>query len=880
MTEDEFDRLVSTGTAAEVLSTLADVPDNQRRKFAKAASRLFRTTVMVWLNDRDGPAAVDEDAARVAFLATASLGELKKVTFHAIPRDLAIDEVLSALSPPWIQEWVEALVADNPHIVERLAPLWRKGLCRRPSGDAIILGYYVPSAWRMDDIEERELLDGDIWRFFEVEGGGEFSLAAHDKYAKSADNCWQTRLLDYAARGKLPRVGLLDGSLDALKRDFGQFRAGWYSRLHTALDPTMEEMSTRSTSYLHLLASTVPPTVSFAMKAVQKLYKSGRIAPVDLVESLDAPLQARQKSTATAALKLLHAAAIQEPALVETAGRKATLALIAEQVDVQSGVLDLIEQLGAAKSPDIRAELAHYLDHVAPSLRARLASLADMEMSPETNVVPIVTESTIVAVEPVACPEDALALFLAVIENPRDPIEIERAMDGLARFGSALRTDSKTLSPLLKRAEQISDAPGDSEIRLVLAITGHALAQGRPIDRQDRLRLRSDNFSCVCFDRNAEIVRLALDGRTLPMLSTPSANSGCIDPTGLIERLANYRTAGAEPGDTDMALALLRLDRQGRSRALQNFHPNGDAELALAYALGGDVEPGRNRALWCSAWAARLPADSDPRIIELCGTRQPDCGVPAVLDLQVQRRQSEGYSWTVVKVAVDPPPSDRSAETIATRFFPASPNKMWQTTTCGSVYADVAWASLIRPGAPEAFFRQALLQMDTCEKLSEHPGRAYIEHFFRPGDAVGPLGAATLAYFLASEDKSVTSLAVDAVIHTASSGRLAAKNFAPALKPFLMSGTLPTKRWTNGFAAISEAGPASASFVRETITSLLTFGPDDAPRDIGGMLELLFELHTASNSVPKDPSLLACLRSMKGGGKTARYSKALLKLAG
>jgi hypothetical protein len=45
------------------------------------------------------------------------------------------------------------------------------------------------------------------------------------------------------------------------------------------------------------------------------------------------------------------------------------------------------------------------------------------------------------------------------------------------------------------------------------------------------------------------------------------------------------------------------------------------------------------------------------------------------------------------------------------------------------------------------------------------------------------------------------------------------------------------------------------------------------------MLELYYELHVDAGTSPNRPGTLACLASLPGGGKTAKFSKKLLALA-
>ncbi len=123
----------------------------------------------------------------------------------------------------------------------------------------------------------------------------------------------------------------------------------------------------------------------------------------------------------------------------------------------------------------------------------------------------------------------------------------------------------------------------------------------------------------------------------------------------------------------------------------------------------------------------------------------------------------------------------------------------------------------------------------------------------------------------------MTSLAIEAAAAVASEGRLSENTFTKALRKFLMVHTLPTRRWTKALKGMAELG--AGAFARDVIVGLLDFAPDETPRDIGGMLELCYELHVAQNTTLTDPAAIACLRSIPGGGKTARFSKKLLFLA-
>ncbi|RRD46928.1 DUF6493 family protein, partial [Arachnia propionica] len=73
-----------------------------------------------------------------------------------------------------------------------------------------------------------DLRENVFWRIFEVEGGGEVSLT-------KGDPTWQRTVLALVADGTLERSRVLRCCLEALTRDFSSYRAGWFSRMWTAL---------------------------------------------------------------------------------------------------------------------------------------------------------------------------------------------------------------------------------------------------------------------------------------------------------------------------------------------------------------------------------------------------------------------------------------------------------------------------------------------------------------------------------------------------------------------------------------------------------------------------------------------------------------------
>ncbi|MEL6482751.1 MAG: DUF6493 family protein, partial [Pseudomonadota bacterium] len=570
----------------------------------------------------------------------------------------------------------------------------------------------------------------------------------------------------------------------------------------------------------------------------------------------------------------------------------AATALINEAVDIQTRALDLIERLGCVEDELVSETLTAHLDAVAPSLRPRLAAMIG-ESAPETAPAPTPAPGAqreepeeAAPVSPVSGLDEAVALFLEVLEGGRDPIAVERAIDGLARFGAAARAAPAKLSPIAKRARQLLERGSESATRLVLAATGVALVEGERIEtilarhypEESYRGVSQHSFAAVFLRRNDEVLAAVRDGRSAPLLSLPTDRSATIAPQALVERLQALRAAGTVLPEEDLSLALLRLAQTGRDEALSRLAPHTEAERAVAYALGAPVAPEKAASLWVAAWAARAPETPDKEVQRLAGGPVAGAGTPATLSLRVEREGSGPYFWVVTRVEVAPPPTPVNQRFLPSSFHLRSENRFDSANACGWTFEDIAWASIVWPGGMEPFFAQAIPAMDTDQKLTDHFALAYLEPLFRPGVSCGPMGAAMLAYYLASADSAITGMAVEAIAALADQEKLTPDALAAQTWPFIAVGTLPLKRWVRGFRSIAAISEKHAAFARRLMTRLLRFDLAEVPRDLGAMLELLYELHCESGTAFDDPEGHAFLERLDAGGKTRTYARKLRAL--
>lgn len=399
MNLDELQKILDRDDANACLAFFNGCPETERRKCANLSAEFLKK----------------EEGGRTAAIATTSacsFSELKKLGWRTWPRMEDAVEVMSDRKPKWLPEWIDWQLNDEiywaPHVWGRVHAIVREGLAPKPEHPHYYLGMIgATSDWTHSGEEAeqriyRMLIDdsdllADVWKLFEFEGGGENSLANHDRFTHGAK--WSTTFLKLAEEGHLSRERLLDESLTALERGFNHYRAKWFSSFHEELQPTQEERVARAGRYLNLLASPTPTIVAWALKRVQEMEKLLPYPAAELVEALLPVMRSRKKGEVIAGLKLLQLAVKRTTVVASQAAEVACEGLGHEAADVQAKVLDTLEKLTTtAERPPVDRVHA-FRGSVAASLRQRVNSwlVANGSMADElpvhaTAVADVVTE--------------------------------------------------------------------------------------------------------------------------------------------------------------------------------------------------------------------------------------------------------------------------------------------------------------------------------------------------------------------------------------------------------------------------------------------------------------------------------------------------------
>lgn len=756
---------------------------------------------------------------------------------HQKPDPRIATRVGRALGPQWVQDTVNALTAaDYFHAPFRLVRDWvRAGLCERPDADWYVLAFMKNLVF--DYGEERVailradpgLFEHEIWQLFRVQGESDCCLAGMDDGGPGG---WQDAFVQLTESGELPRGRVLDEALGTLARDFPQFRAGWFSRLHDALAPTEAEIVARKATYLRLLGSRIAPTVSLAVRAIGVAATAGAISADDLIAHAGPALQARAAKTAKSVLTLLDRAAKREPDHAPSIAVLAAGALFHERASVQDHALKLIERHGSTDDPDLLAAIARAADGVAPTLADRLAPYVAPPEGDDREQLPARAELTspledVSAITPI---DDAHELVLActrLLGDAGDPMEVERVLDGLALSGVAVRaTDPALLEPLEQRSS--------------------------------RMKLRRQTASMFWWVRDAEY---------------PAGTTRTVEDE--LGRVARAWTRGA--GDTGDALDDMELDGVPRLAALvyRRFR-----EVVEILRTGRSVQlhsTPTHAGGWIAAdtLAARREADPDgagpaDRALAELRASSRDIRTRAAAELPIDvKRIEHPNGWVSHRVGVGPTTNDE--------LRVDAPKRHLQGVYDGSPPTLRLLATLTPSDAlPTVALGLDRLGNNLDVKLARGDAALFIEPFLDEWRPIDDPAARLIALSLAAGDRAPRTMALDVVIAGAESGRLQPETLGAAMAFWLTSPMVRPRRWTKPLHELRSMSTAHARYVAATMSAALRGDPSELPQDLGALLDVLAQSLAACGESLTDPDTRAYLCGVTASGKTGRLVRQLL----
>ena len=691
--------------------------------------------------------------------------------------------------------------------------------------------------------QDHALREQVFWRIFEVEGGGEISLANIDKFSREQFN-WHHSVILLANEGTLDRRRLLRCCLQALNRDFSAYRAGWFSRVYAALAPTAEEAAADQALLRLCLGSPLTATVTLGVRQLDALHKAGLLDAAPFVQACGAAFSG-PKAAALQVLRMLDALGAQPCADPESLAQALAQGLGHGHADVQRAAVKALAKVG-------RLELARQQrDALAPAVVAELLPAVAPGDAVDSGGGPVGLPLDVPVFVPVAEPlqpwtdDDALDRCAALLEEPADALEFELALAWLAASGSV----AAILAPLARRARTLAARDGEHYLAALLVSalddqvpflpqrywqpTSGSLVNGQWVEDKagppKALPRAEESTLLPSFITRLREVADAVQGRAprRPLLATPTDSLGRVDIDTLLARCEATRRVGA-PFPVDRTQALLRVAPEHRERA--------------AAAAGGALPQitERIRIEWRSRGSDTLKADGSPQwvwwdpLVHGDPLQAPSATQPALIPSGALRYSDGPVACDLVTAGLG-------------LVHPASTLPL---AAAGVAILNGAAGDEVEHCAP------GLLRA-----LAAHPGAWSAETA-----QLVALGMAAQRAELRAQAVELLAAAVPARLDAATM----AQGFA-ACAPAIVLG-----RWAQSFADAASLAPLA---VIEVLTRLL---PQLEPkaRGTGALITLLLDESLRHARPVTDEQLRAWLSGIRGSSAAARAAKALLDHGG
>ncbi|SDK61024.1 DUF6493 family protein [Nonomuraea jiangxiensis] len=422
-----------------------------------------------------------------------------------------------------------------------------------------------------DGLAGDPLLDAMVPRLFSAEGVGRFLRG---------DGALASALSALATEGRIKRAVLLDGCRSRFLRGGQAADLRFFVGLHDLLDPAPEEVTPHVSEYAAMISL---PAANVAELALRQLRRLRVTPPVDAVESL---LFRSEGRLVRAGLALLDRV-LKEPAEdVDAYASALTAALTCESAEAKTRAVRLAVKHAGRFGPEAAEMIRDTVALLPPGPGAELAGVFGGEAAPEPRRPRFVPMPLPAVPEPPRMPSPITdARVLARLHLPEfDWVPSERWLDGFVRLAAGEHRDEliTALSPLAARCRNqhyfgypwwnTSDWAEAMARELIEPGAERRATLDRRVDATRRVpeMTHAAAWKLMPLARFAEVYQAQTEGRMPPyLLATPTHANGLLDADVLVERLAEYESAGVTALPLDLRQALLRMRRTVTDEAVR-----------------------------------------------------------------------------------------------------------------------------------------------------------------------------------------------------------------------------------------------------------------------------------------------------------------------
>ena len=821
--------VLESGSRDEVNTFLAGLTPQQR----KALGPKFRR----WLT-HGSTVRVPRDRESLAVIATADgLRQARLFATHGwgLTEEFVEDavQILGDRSPAWLPDFVESILTEEGSWNWRVARgIVRAGLVPQPDHPEYFRGtvrgvpdYNVQK--RRPLVEQIRLdpglVDDHLLTMLSTEGVGRL-LAFHDSYmelrhshlpdlAEFPAGTWRIALVTLVQEGCMDRGRLIDTVLAAPLRDWAAADLGWYVGMHDALEPTLDEIAERQGTYARLLTVEHGPSVKTAQRELVRLLSDKRFEPDLILAASRATLGRADKASVSSHLRLLEKLAKAHPNV---------------------SIADTVRIAGGHPRADVRDQAAKILER----LGARAAPTAEPQ-----QFAPLQPESRPQAgsVQPVGSADELAEVLLGLFEEI-NPLEVERAIDGLLRLADDRPSTSGLLSARAAAAEFYQDDPRIAARVLTLAwltprkrvrdgdwpiLLGHTIFPAEAAAPQTLVG---------AIGRRLTGIAHAVREGSHTSLALPTRTDFTLDANELNRRLSDV-SRSRPILELELAIALLRVPTSARSAVAIPRSMRKSAAIALAQH--------GTRPKWLRQIASYQRVNWEP-----------ERRIPTFLDEQ----GSEGHAAAGILARSKP-----GATVGPEAAYGEYESHFEQTLGLGAGLLPHDHDVLAAHAHP--YLHRDLRKDRACSVQ-------VIDAIARARTTNGPPASSALVLALAAKDARGRTAAQDAVLDLARYGVLDGKEIGHQAALLLTDDIVVGQRISSGLGECARASDAAVLPILDALQELVTVLP--GRRDAGAFLELAADLAERTGRAIDVPHEFRALGEGKATSMLAKAARRLL----
>jgi hypothetical protein len=187
------------------------------------------------------------------------------------------------------------------------------------------------------------------------------------------------------------------------------------------------------------------------------------------------------------------------------------------------------------------------------------------------------------------------------------------------------------------------------------------------------------------------------------------------------------------------------------------------------------------------------------------------------------------------------------------------------------------WVATIWPSNLTPYFGYAL-HVFSPDENSDWNWKCFFEPMLKSDVELSYVATMLLLTGLAARQTCQKSMAMEAAIQSIAEGRFEMKLAAEAMRVLLPSQYITVNRWAKTFNEIASISKKHSDFIRQLIAKSLHFDPEDSPRNLGNLIELLYELQLTANEPVVESCAIEFFKESKKGGKQGKFSKKIMGL--